>query len=100
MHEEYLHTILLSGYDNDKIVYFDPLSGEKLYISKNDLKKIIETPIGKWMLCVKQNSKYKNELFKYIQNYKDMANNLLKYDSSYYQMDLERLYKKGNRGGI
>ena len=96
MCDSYLHTILISGYDDNKIVFFDPLTGKKSFIEKEKLEEIIETPIGKWMLSVKQNSKNKDKLFENLQSYKDMATNLLKYDSRYYQMDVSKAPKTKN----
>lgn len=53
-----LHSILVCGYNNNQFFVCDPLMKEKKLISCEELKKYMDTPIGKWcIVSEKQNEK-------------------------------------------
>ena len=49
-----LHAILIEGYNDESFVVCDPLKKEKELVKYNQIEEFMNTPLGKWCICVKK----------------------------------------------
>ena len=52
--DDYLHAIVLEKYCDNKFVVCDPLMKDKTILSEEDVMNFMNTPLGKWCICVKE----------------------------------------------
>ncbi len=62
MVNNYLHAILVTGYDEDSFIICDPLYKQKQHRTFEEVDNFMQTPIGKWCLCVKKPREKTKEL--------------------------------------
>lgn len=54
-YENYLHAILLTGYNEDNnFIVCDPLYKEKQIRTSKEIEEFMDTPIGKWCIVVRE----------------------------------------------
>lgn len=53
---EYLHAILLCGYDDNNFIVCDPMYKRKQVKSFKEVEEFMNTNIGKWFIAVKSNN--------------------------------------------
>lgn len=56
----YLHAILICGYDDDKFIVCDPLYKYKQTKTYNEINDFMNTPLGKWCVVVGEKHTNKN----------------------------------------
>lgn len=76
---EFLHSIVICGYENDKFIICDPQSNEKEKVANKEIKEFMDTPIGKWCIVVNNQSSEKDDLIKACDLYYKQAKNFLNY---------------------
>lgn len=76
-HGDYLHAILLVGYEGNTFIVCDPLFKEKQRRTFEEIESFMDTPIGKWCVVVKENTTKKDELMDNLDHYQSEANEML-----------------------
>lgn len=70
---QFLHAILVTGYNDDNFIVCDPQSKNKKTLSGEKITKFINTPIGKWCINVNESEDDKIELLKSCDKYYNTA---------------------------
>lgn len=69
----YLHAILLCGYDEENIIAFDPLKGGNITLNPIALFQYMNTGIGRWCITIKQKTKEKDKLLASLETFNNQA---------------------------
>ena len=72
------HSILISGYDDNKFVVCDPLFNKKQVKTEKELEKFMCTSIGKWFISVNNKQKNKDKLLSNLDKFNLEANEIMK----------------------
>lgn len=70
---EYLHAILLCGYEDNNFIVCDPLVKQKQLKTYEEITAFMNTSIGKWYIAVKQKKKNKEILIDNLDKYQNDA---------------------------
>lgn len=73
MHNSYLHSILLTGHDSENFVVNNPLKNKKTTIDKKMVERISKTPIGSWLIAIKNNNDNIQKLMDKLPEFKNRA---------------------------
>lgn len=88
MHSNYLHSILLTGHDRNNFMVNNPLKREKTIVDEKTVEKVSKTPVGSWLMAIKNNS-----------NVKKLIDKLPKFrDEGLEHLDSNRLTATGTSG--
>ncbi len=89
-HGGFLHSIVVNGYENDKFIICDPQSKEREKVTDNEIKRFMDTPIGKWCILVNNQSTEKDDLIKACDLYFNQAERFLNYKTERDKFEDER----------
>lgn len=78
MSGNFLHSIVICGYENDNFIICDPQSKEKEKLSNDTVKKFMNTPIGKWCIMVNDSTLESKNFIKLCDKFYEKAENFLK----------------------
>ena len=84
---EYLHAILLCGYEKDNFIVCDPQYKNKQIKSFDEINSFMSTPLGKWCVTVSQKNKNKDKLMERLDQYQTEA--MKKLDASEYKKNVD-----------
>lgn len=87
---EFLHSIVICGYENNRFIICDPQSKEREKVTEQEIKKFMDTPIGKWCIVVNNKSSEKDELIEACDLYCNQAENFLNYKTEREKFEDER----------
>lgn len=77
---DYLHAILVCGYENDMFIVCDPLEKKKQLKTADELNKYMNTALGKWCITVSNKTNKKQQLMNNLPDYQNTALNKMHLD--------------------
>lgn len=70
---DYLHAILLCGYQGKDIIAFDPLRGNNIVLTPSSLLNYMDTGIGRWCITIRQKTPEKDKLLASLDTFNNEA---------------------------
>lgn len=72
-----LHALVINGYEDDEYIVCDPIKTETSKMSKHDMSEYLKTPIGSWIIAIKENNRDTETLITKLSEYNKKAKEFL-----------------------